>query len=439
MLNYYLTLALRSLKRNVVLTVLMIAAIGVGIGASMTTLTVFRAMASDPIPNKSRQLFAVQIDNWGPKKGVVIGDKENLQEQISYPDAMGLMNAHAAHRQSAMYATGFALTPSNPDLRPFQVQARAAYADFFPMFDVPFRYGGPWTPTDDAGHADVVVIGHELNDKVFGGANSVGKTLNLDNHEYRVVGVLDRWEPTPKFYDLNNNKYGKAEEAFIPLTRAIDQQLTSWGNYNCAGDIGAPGWEGRLHSECIWIQFWAELPTAADAEHYRIFLNNYAAEQQRSGRFHWSPHTKLRNAREWLAYRRAVSDEVRILVLVSFSFLLVCLLNAMGLMLAKIMGRAADIGVRRALGANRGAIFGQCLIEAGVVGFAGGVLGLGLTALGLLGLRSLLSEQVNRLTHFSLTDVAIAVTLSVVATTLAGLYPTWRAAQVQPAWQLKAQ
>ena len=58
MFTYYLTLALRSLRRNVVLTVLMIAAIGVGIGASMTTLTVFRAMAGDPIPRKSRQLFA---------------------------------------------------------------------------------------------------------------------------------------------------------------------------------------------------------------------------------------------------------------------------------------------------------------------------------------------------------------------------------------------
>ena len=55
--------------------------------------------------------------------------------------------------------------------------------------------------------------------------------------------------------------------------------------------------------------------------------------------------------------RQAVSEEVRILVLVSFSFLLVCLLNAMGLMLAKIMGRAGDIGVRRALGASRSAIF----------------------------------------------------------------------------------
>ncbi len=439
MFGYYFKLALGSLRRNAVLTALMIAAIGVGIGALMTTLTVFRAMAADPIPSKSRQLFAVQIDNWGPKKGVSPGDKDNLQVQLSYIDAMGLMNANAAHRQTVMYVTGFALTPVNPDLRPFQVQARAAYADFFWMFNAPFRYGGPWSAADDSGHADVVVIGNELNEKVFGGANSVGKTIDLDDHEYRIVGVLDRWQPTPKYFDLNGNTYGTPEDAFIPFTRAIDQQMASWGNTNCPSGGGPSGWDARLQSECIWMQFWVELPTPADAARYRAFLNNYAAEQQRSGRFSWPPNTRLRDVREWLVYQHAVDDGVRILVLVSFSFLLVCLLNAMGLMLAKIMGRVADIGVRRALGANRRAIFSQCLIEASVVGLAGGLLGLLLTALGLLGLRSLLSEDVGRLTHFSPADVIIAVTLSIAATTLAGLYPTWRAAQVQPAWQLKSQ
>jgi putative ABC transport system permease protein len=440
MFNYYLGLALLSLKRNLVLTVLMIAAIGVGIGASMTTLTVFRAMAGDPIPGKSRQLFAVQIDNWGPRKNADgVPSSDQLEEQLSYTDAAALMNAHPALRQSVMYATGFALTPSNPDLRPFQVHARATYNDFFPMFGVPFLFGAPWSVNDDKEHADVVVISRELNDKVFAGANSVGKTLNLDDHDYRVVGVIDRWEPIPKFYDLNNSYFGKTEEAFIPFTRAIQGEMYSWGNNNCHGDVGAAGWGGHLHSECVWMQFWVELPTAADAARYRDFLNSYAADQQRSGRFHWPPHTRLRDVREWLSYQHVVSDEVRILVLVSFSFLLVCLLNAMGLMLAKIMGRAPDIGVRRALGANRRAIFGQCLIEAGVIGFAGGLLGLALTALGLLGLRSLLSEQVNRLTHLSFTDIFITITISVIATTLAGLYPTWRAAHIQPAWQLKAQ
>ncbi|HXI48281.1 MAG TPA: ABC transporter permease [Steroidobacteraceae bacterium] len=440
MFYYYFGLAVRSLKRNIVLTVLMIAAVGVGIGASMTTLTVFRAMDSDPIPQKSRQLFAVQIDNWGPNStGVTAGDAEHFQEQISYLDAVALMNARAAHRQSAMYVTGAALTPANPDVLPFQVQIRAAYADFFGMFDTPFLMGGPWSAADDEGHADVVVISRELNDKVFSGANSIGKMVNLDNHEYRVVGVMGSWEPVPKFYDLNNNAYGKSAEVYLPFTRAIDSQMQSWGNNNCNGNAGEPGWEGRLRSECVWLQFWAELPTAADVEHYRSYLNNYASDQQRLGRFTWPAHTRIRDVREWLVYQHAVSTEVRILVLVSFSFLLVCLLNAMGLMLAKIMGRAGDIGVRRALGASRRAIFGQCLIEAGVVGLAGGLLGLFLTALGLMGLRSLLSEEVTRLTHFSPADITIAVTLAVVATTLAGLYPTWRAAQVQPAWQLKAQ
>jgi putative ABC transport system permease protein len=438
--NYYFGLALRSLKRNIVLTVLMIAAIGVGIGASMTTLTVFRAMDSDPIPQKSRQLFAVQIDNWGPdNKSVVSGDAEHFQEQISYLDAVGLMNAKAAHRQSAMYKTGAALTPANPNLLPFQVQIRATYTDFFAMFDTPFLVGGAWSADDDKNHADVAVITQKLNDKVFGGGNSIGKTINLDDHEFRIAGVLGLWEPTPQFYDLNNNAYGEGAEVYLPFTRAIDGQMPSWGNNNCSGKVGEPGWQGRLRSECVWMQFWAELPTAAEVDAYRGFLNNYASEQQRSGRFSWPAHTRIRDVREWLVYQHAVSDEVRILVLVSFSFLLVCLLNAMGLMLAKIMGRAGDIGVRRALGASRRAIFGQCLIEAGVVGLAGGLLGLILTALGLAGLRSLLSDQVTRLTHFSLTDIAIAVILAVVATTLAGLYPTWRAAQVQPAWQLKAQ
>jgi putative ABC transport system permease protein len=224
----------------------------------------------------------------------------------------------------------------------------------------------------------------------------------------------------------------------MPFATAIDKQIGNTGSTSCYGDPGA-GWEGRLRSDCLWLQYWVELPTAADVQKYRVFLNNYAAEQQRLGRFHWPPHTQLRDVHEWLTYRHVVPSEVRILILVSFGFLLVCLMNAMGLMLAKIMGRAADIGVRRALGASRKAIFTQCLIETGVVGLAGGILGLGLTALGLWAARALLAKQFVALAHLDLTDTAIAVLLAVGATVLAGIYPTWRAAHVQPAWQLKSQ
>jgi putative ABC transport system permease protein len=437
MFSYYFRLGLRSLRRNAVLTALMITAIAVGIGASMTTLTVFRAMSGDPIPQKSAQLFAPQIDDRGPKWDG--GQTEDgLEDQLSYIDAMALMKAHAATRQSAMYLTRLWLRPADPGQKPLKVLARAAYADFFPMFDVPFKFGAPWAAADDESRAAMVVITREMNDKLFGGANSVGKTIRLDNELYTVRGVLDDWHPTPQFYDLSVSPFGGTDEVYVPFNRAIDKHLAAIGHTSCYA-VSQVGWEAFLQSDCVWLQFWVELPNAAGARKYREFLNNYASEQQRLGRFNWPPRTQLKDVMRWLRYRHVVPGEVNILLLVSFGFLLVCLLNAMGLMLAKIMGRAGDIGVRRALGASRRAIFTQCLIETGVVGLAGGVFGLALTGLGLLAARSLLPKDFVALAHLDAADVAIAVILGIVATVMAGVYPTWRAAHVQPAWQLKAQ
>ena len=111
------------------------------------------------------------------------------------------------------------------------------------MFQVPFLYGGPWSTSDDTDHASVAILSRNLNDRVFGGANSVGRTLNLDNHrEYRVVGVLDRLRPSlPRFYDLTTSKYGEGEELYIPFSRAIEGHMESWESSNCAGDVGARG------------------------------------------------------------------------------------------------------------------------------------------------------------------------------------------------------
>jgi len=78
---------------------------------------------------------------------------------------------------------------------------------------------------------------------------------------------------------------------------------------------------------------------------------------------------------------------------------------------------------------------------AGVIFTSGGTEAnaLALTGLGLGGLRILLSASMAALTRIDAQDVLIALSLAVVATILAALYPTWRAVQVQPAWQLKVQ
>jgi putative ABC transport system permease protein len=98
--------------------------------------------------------------------------------------------------------------------------------------------------------------------------------------------------------------------------------------------------------------------------------------------------------------------------------------------------------VRRALGASRTDILLQCFTETAVVGVLGGVLGLGLTALGLAANRAslgYLADVVGGLLDLNPEVMALTVALAIGATLCSGLYPTWRATRVQPALQLKAQ
>ena len=439
MFGYYFSLALRSLRRNIALTVLMIAAIGIGIGASMTMLTVLRAASGDPIPQKSAQLFVPQIDNFGPQSNAPAQYPDLLLPELSYIDATALMQARAAVRQAAMYPTLLAITPSDPARTPIQVDARATFGDFFPMFGVPFKFGGPWSRKEDDSHAAVVVLTRALNNQLFGGTNSVGQQLTVGGKSYRIIGVLDEWHPSPRFYDVGGQTFSGEDQLFLPFTRAIDEQMGTDSSFNCSGAGPGPGWDGVLHSNCIWIRFWVELPTALAVASYSAFLHNYAAEQQQTGRFHWPPNIALRNVTQWLSYNHVVPPVVDTLTSVSFALLLVCVVNAIGLMLAKFMASAGAVSVRRALGATREAIFAQFMVEAGVIGLLGGLVGVGLTHLGLVSCRAVLDEDLSVLTRFHASDVLIALAVALAATLLAGLYPTWRAMQVQPAVQLKAQ
>src|SRR5690606_2380694 len=140
----------------------------------------------------------------------------------------------------------------------------------------------------------------------------------------------------------------------------------------------------------------------------------------------------------WLRYKQVVPDDVRMQTWLAFGFLLVCLLNTMGLLSAKFLRRSGEIGVRRALGAPRGEIFRQCLVEAGCIGVAGAVLGLGFAALGLWLVRQQPVEYA-RLAQLDGAMFATTFALALAASLLAGLLPAWRAMQVAPALQLKAQ
>ncbi|MEO6799330.1 MAG: ABC transporter permease [Rhodanobacter sp.] len=434
MFAYYLDLALRSLKRNKALTALMVLAIALGIGASMTMLTVLHVLSGDPLPGRSAHLYYPQVD---PQdiKGMVPGKEPPMQ--VTLIDGLNLLNARRADRQALMTGGEVPVEPAQATLDPFYVSARYTTADFFAMFGTPFLYGHGWNATDDETHARDVVLARELNEKLFGGANSVGRTIDIAGNTFQVVGVLDHWAPNPHFYDLYTGSYDATEQLFLPLQTMVELRLEHDGSNDCWGN-GGGGVSGILPSAtCVWLQFWVELGSSEKVAAYRQFLLHYSQEQKVLGRFQRAPNVRLRDLMQWLDHNGVVPDDVRLQAMLAFGFLLVCLVNTVGLMLAKFMRRAGELSVRRALGASRGDLFGQLLMESGVIGLAGGIGGLLLALLGLWLVRQRPSDYA-ALAHLDLGMLLTTIVLAVLVTLLAGLLPALRACAVAPALQLKS-
>jgi putative ABC transport system permease protein len=432
MFAYYLDLALRSLKRNPVLTGLMVLAIALGIGAAMTTLTVLHVLSGDPLPGRSADIYYPQIDP-ADMNGYQPGGEP--ADQVTWIDGMNLLRAHRATRQALMTGGSVPIQPTQANLDAFYADARYTTADFFPMFEVPFEYGSAWTASDDENRTRVAVISRKLNDKLFGGRDSVGKTINVNDANLRVVGVLDAWRPDPHFYDLYQGRYGENEDVFVPLTTSRDLKLDHDGSTDCWGQ-GSPNQQMLETAPCTWLQFWVQLDTPAQAAAYKAFLVHYSQEQKALGRFQRPPNVRLRNVMQWLTFKKVVPEDVRLQTWLAFGFLLVCLVNTVGLMLAKFLRRSGEIGVRRALGAARRAVFGQLLVEAGLVGLAGGIGGLLLAQLGLWLVR-LQPADYAKLAHLDPVMLLVTFALAIGATLLAGILPAWRACRIAPALQLK--
>jgi putative ABC transport system permease protein len=186
---------------------------------------------------------------------------------------------------------------------------------------------------------------------------------------------------------------------------------------------------------------WVELRSAAEKETYMQFLNDYVEEQKTLGRFPREMNNRLDTPAEWMVYQEVVDDMVNVLLSLAVLFLIVCLLNTIGLLLAKVMRRTNDISLRRALGASKSALFAQYIIEAGMIGIAGGLAGIGMTWLGLRGMENVFSEYdfIVYLVKMDWSMVLLAVALAIVSALAAGLYPTWRACSLSPATTLRIQ
>jgi putative ABC transport system permease protein len=453
MLLHDLRLAALSIRRTPGLTALMIGAIAAGIGAAMITITLYHARAGHPIWWKENRLYAVTLDarSMDPEFTQFSRHPEYPPTQVTYRDAQALYRSKIPERAVMMFKSMRVVDPGRSGIQPFSVIGRVTTADFFQMFDVPFLYGSGWSRAADDAPEPVVVLGKHVNDKVFGGANSVGRFITLSGRQYRVIGVTDAWMPQPKFYDLNNGAFDLPEDLYMPFGWSTTLQLQTAGNLNCLSkNVKITTYRDLLNADCAWLQYWVELPTRAARERFQQFVDNYVTDQKQYGRFPRPLNNRVVNVTQWLAMNDVIGDESRMELALALMFLGVCVFNTLGLMLAKFLGGAPITGLRRALGATRADIVRQHLTEVVVVGLLGGLAGLALAWPGLQTIRILtytpgIDDNPARLAlaqalvHIDYRMLIVALGISLMTGTLAGLYPAWRIGRLAPAAFLKAQ
>ena len=434
MLLYNVRIGLKSLRRNPILTAIIIGAIALGICISTAATTLRHVFAKNPLPGKSERVFYVRLDNWDPTAPHPHDDA--LPPQVTFRDATELMRSTIPVRQTASFQSSAFIFPESKDTQPTNEKLRVVGSDFFPMFNVPFKYGSGWDKKADAASDQVTVLNAATNDRLFGGANSVGKTLRIEDRHLKIVGVLAPWRPNVRFYDLTGQYISEPEAIYVPFSLVGPMQLPTGGNsdgWKSSGDT----FDDFLQSESSWIQFWVELDSPGRQQEYLEYVNSYVQDQKRLGRFQRPLNNRVTSLTQLMKDWKVVPPQLNAMTVVSILFLTVCSLNLVGLLLGKFLARAPEVSVRRALGASRWSVFLQHIIECELVGIIGGVLGV-LLSLGILNF----AEKIFPVKLEARLDgemILVAAFLSLVAGLVAGIYPAWRICAIQPAMQLKVQ
>ena len=189
MLSYNIRLAMISYRRTPGLTALMLGAISLGIAACIVTIAMYHAMSGNPIWWKNDRLYAVTMDNWDPNRPFDPTRPTLPPPLLTYRDAQHLGESKIPLRHVIMHKDAGVLTGGTAQRQPESVETRVTTGDFFAMFDVPFLYGSGWNAAADRGPDPVIVLSKRENEKLFGGINSVGRTIRWNDIEFRIVGV----------------------------------------------------------------------------------------------------------------------------------------------------------------------------------------------------------------------------------------------------------
>lgn len=435
MFRYYLDLAWRRCRRSPAMAALIVLTMAIGIAACMTALTIFSALEGEPLPGISNHLYVVTMDarETASKGSSPYNHPDSL---LKLRDARSLVDAHRPAGQVAVAQSDTQV--ANPDGKQSDsVNGLLAYGPVLRVLGVPLRYGRPWTAQEQASHAPVAVIDSKLAEKLFGTVNAVGRSVEMNQHRFRVVGVTAPWKPRTSFIDaFANGPIAQDTQLFVPVGAALDAGLGPEFSGEC-GNSAADFTFGSVNVQrCRWLEVWVALKAPLAALAYQRYLVNYAQMQHAAGRLVYPPHAKLSGTRAWMALNHVVPNDVQLNVILAGAFLVLCIVNVAGLLTARFLRRQADVAIRRALGASWWQVFAQHLVESGLLGLIGGLLALPLTLLGMWIVRKQPVGYADA-AHFSPEVFVGLLVLSLLVGMLVGVLPAWRVCRLSPAMQIK--
>ncbi|MGS2720042.1 ABC transporter permease [Paraglaciecola aestuariivivens] len=435
MLVYYCQLAGKSIHRHLGLSLLISMTLGLGIAACMITYTLIYFMAKDPLPDKSHNLFHIQLDNWQLNDAAI---SPNLPpEQVTWRDAFNIVQSAPVKYAAANALTWGMVTPDNQNIPPFLGIIRATHGDFFKLFNSPFLFGQPWSNQTQPGAPYITILSRETNQKLFNGENSVGYSLPMLGKIFTVVGVLDTWQLNPKFYDMSFGPFAKPEDLYIPLALKADLELPHGGHSHCWETDLADTYSAFLNSECVNFNLWVELDEHQPKSELLAFLDAYVSQQRALGRFAKPTNNQVMDLNQWLIYKKVVDTDFILFFLLAILFLAVCLFNTANLIATLFQAQAPHIALRRALGASQAQVLLMCLTHTIILGGISAVTGLVLSAIGIQAVIWLHPAFENLIT-INLTLVLVGLMLSVLASCLAGIIPSLNLARQAPALLLKS-
>ncbi len=374
-----------------------ISMMAIGEGARRETIEQIKLLGTNNIRIKHRQLTGERLEEAERRfsKGLTYEDALLLQERL--PDLLGVaplkfVDADVRHAGRQGVAQVIGTNPAYEEITNFRVES----GRFITPFDLP-----------DA--KNVCMLGSEIKQELFGYHDALGHTLRVGANVFTVVGVMESKRiregkvAAIKLRNLNRDVYIPITTALrrFPWTRDFSGVEEITIRVARSGDLASAS---RVVRELLG-------QTHRGVDDFDVMI----------------PEELLAQAQQAQRLFSIVMGSIAGLSL------LVGGIGIMNIMLANVSERTREIGIRRAIGATKGAILAQFIIETVLICLAGGVLGI---LLG-LGIAQGVTLYAGWETAFSLPSVLIAFGTSALVGLLFGIFPARRAAQLNPVEALR--